>query len=71
MRLDRVESCSTLRVLQLHGGIGIIHANFSSKEEQAKEVNKVKVSYAQSSFVCLSERLQEPLFHFSRIAISH
>ena len=25
-------------MLQLHGGIGIIHANFSSKEEQAKEI---------------------------------
>ena len=27
---------------QLHGGIGIIHANFATVEEQAAEVSKVK-----------------------------
>jgi IMP dehydrogenase len=29
-------------MLQLHGGIGIIHGNFKSVEEQMVEIEKVK-----------------------------
>lgn len=58
--------CDIHAVFQLHGGIGIIHANFATLDDQVKEVTKVKVKHAHfscsSCFLC---------FEFGNFSVIH